>query len=306
MANIHELAGFEKFEDPGISDVLTKNFVTFLDWGFLTSGGYQNINIPGSGIRGVDRSRLRPSNDPNYPANSVWSAQRQNFVWETGVSKGTPIPHTGVFINNTFVNSGYRIRPQYGDIVFDTPIAATSNVRLSYSSKNVYVGSADSVPWFKQLQRGPYENLSVKTSGEYAILGQSRIQMPAILIEVVPARKQVPYQLGGGKEYYNDIIFNIIADSAPKCKDLMDKISYQQDRTIELFDPQEASISGVQIFDPNGFLSNSALPSGLYPNLITNFPYKKCFIDDCSRPTVTEFSPNLSIGSIRLTTVVRN
>jgi hypothetical protein len=305
MADIHELKGFNSFEESGISDILLKNFVTFFDWGFVNSGGYQNINIPGSGIRGSDRSRLRSINDPNYANGSVWQSQRGNWVWETGLSKATPIAHSGVFVNGSLVTSGYRIRPESGEIVFNSPIATSSNVRLSYSTKSVFVTSADSTPWIRNIQRGPYENLNVRTSGEYAFLGPTRIQMPAVLIETVPARKQVPYQLGGGKEYYSDIIFNVIADSAPKCRDLLDKISYQQERTIQLFDPSEASASGVQIFDHNGFLSNSALPSGLYPNLVTNFQYKQCFIEQCGTPSFTEFSPNLTMGSIRMTTVVR-
>jgi len=305
MADIYELRGFNSFEESGLSDILIKNFVTFFDWGFVNSGGYQNINIPNSGIGGSDRSRLRNINDPNYPNGSVWQAQRGNWVWETGLSKNTPIAHSGVFINGSLVTSGYKIRPQSGEIVFNAPLATSSNVRLSYSPKSVFVTTADSVPWIRNIQRAPYEQLDIKSSGEFAFLGPTRIQMPAVLLEIVPPKKQYPYQLGGGKEYCNDIIFNVIASSAPRCRDLMDKISYQQERVIQLFNPSQASASGVQIFDHNGFLSNSALPSGLYPNLITNFPYKQCFIDEVSSPTMTEFSPNLSIGSIRMTTIVR-
>lgn len=87
MADISELEGFENFEDSTISDILQKNFVYFFDWGFTSSGAYTNVNIPGTGFYGSDKSRMQPLQDPNYNGR-VWQTQRQNWVWETGLNRG--------------------------------------------------------------------------------------------------------------------------------------------------------------------------------------------------------------------------
>ena len=151
MADISELEGFENFEDSTISDILQKNFVYFFDWGFTSSGAYTNVNIPGTGFYGSDKSRMQPLQDPNYNGR-VWQTQRQNWVWETGLNRGSPISISGVFVNNTFVNSGYKIKPKEGQIVFYLPISPTANVRISYSTKRVNVLPANAVPWLKNIQ----------------------------------------------------------------------------------------------------------------------------------------------------------
>lgn len=307
MADISELDGFDNFESSTISDILTKNFVYFFDWGFASSGAYTNVNIPGTGFYGTDKSRMQLHSDPNYANGRVWQTQRQNWVWESGLSRGTPVPVTGVFVNNNFVSSGYKIKPKEGQVVFDSPISPTSNVRISHSTKRVNVLPIDSVPWLKNIQRRSFESSSsFGGSGEFAMLGQTRVQLPAITVDVIPPKDYIPYQLGGGKEHLNDVIFHVVAESSSECKELLDKICFQSGRTIKLFNPSTAAVSGVRVFDGNGFLSNSANPSGTYPNLVNNFYYRLCYIGEHGDINVTELDPKLSIGSIRFTTQVRD
>lgn len=307
MANISELDGFDSFESSTISDILLKNFVYFFDWGFASAGGYTNVNIPGTGFYGSDKSKMHVVSDPNYASGRVWQTQRQNWVWESGLYRTGNIPVSGVFVNNTFVGSGYKIKPKDGQVVFDSPISPTANVRISYSNKRINVLPISSVPWLKNIQRRSFEGANnFGGSGEFAILGQSRVQLPAITVDVTPPKDYIPYQLGGGKEYLNDIVFHVIAETSSECKELLDKICFQSGRTIKLFNPSTAAASGVRVFDGNGFLSNSANPSGTYPSLINNFYYKLCYIEEHGNVNVTDLDPKLSIGSIRFTTQVRD
>lgn len=312
MANNKELKGFTKFQDSTLSDILLKNFLLFYDWGFTNSGGYTNINIPGTGFYGNDKSKLYPVSNPQYiPAiGRVWQAQRTNWVWENNLDYGTPVNISGVFVNGSLVTSGYNINYRDGTVVFNSGISGVSNVRIAYSHKTINVVPADSIPWLRQIQRGSFKGdnpaLTFSSSGDWAILGQNRVQLPCVAIEVMPPKNQNGYQLGGGKEYQNDIVYHVITENASDCRSIIDKIAYQYDRTIKLFNPNTASASGVKIFDVNGFLDPNARPSGLYPNLLDNFYYRLCHINDTSNPIVSELSTELYIGSIRTTTSVRD
>jgi hypothetical protein len=129
--------------------------------------------------------------------------------------------------------------------------------------------------------------------------------MPAIAIEVVPARSLEPYQLGGGQWVNNDIIFYVISENHWECANLVDSILYQNDRTIHLFDPTAVAISGVFPFNYRGELNENAIPSGLYPNMIDDFFYRRCYIYDSRGDDINQISPDLYIGTARCSTQVK-
>ena len=309
------LANLSNVQDATLSNILLDNFVCFYDWGLLDRGAFYNIQIPQSGIYGGDRHKLRLVDDPNYTDGQVWEAYRQNWIWETGVSATTqqPIQISGVYINDTFYATGNITNPFYidyrnGRIVFDNEISTTSNVSLEYSHKWVQVVPAEGISWFRKIQQLSFRNeedFQVRASGGWAILGQSRVQLPAIAVEVNPAKSLEGYQLGGGQWVNNDIIFHVITENHWECANLMDTILYQNDRTIHLFNPTEVSISGASPFNYRNELNENALPSGLYPSLIDNFYYKKCWISESTAQDISQLSPDLYIGSVRCKTQVK-
>jgi hypothetical protein len=292
-----------------------RNAQYFYDWGFLDRGSFYNITIPQSDIYGGDRHKLRSATDPNYSDGQVWEAYRKNWVWESGISATTeqPIQISGVFVDDVFYATGNTTKPFYidytdGKIIFDSAQSTTSDVELEYSHKWVEVIPAEGVPFFREIQQGSLrseENFQVSNSGGWAQLGQSRVQMPAIAIEVVPARSLEPYQLGGGQWVNNDIIFYVISENHWECANLVDSILYQNDRTIHLFDPTAVAISGVFPFNYRGELNENAIPSGLYPNMIDEFFYRRCHIYDSRGDDINQISPDLYIGTARCSTQVK-
>lgn len=310
-----QLSNLQNAQDPTISSILLDNFIYFYDWGLLDRGSFYNINIPQSGIYGGDRHKLRKADDPNYTDGQVWEAYRKNWVWETGISATTqqPIQISGLFIDNTFYGTGNQSKPYYidyknGKVIFDTAISTTSNVQVEYSHKWVEVVAAEGVPFFRQIQQGSFRNeqgFQVSNSGSWAQLGETRLQLPAIAVEVNPPKSLEPYQLGGGQWINNDIVFYVITENQWECANLIDTILYQNDRTIHLFDPIAISISGVFPFDYKNQLNENALPSGLYPELIDNFFYRKCFIYNSKGNDIAQLSPDLYIGTARCTTQVK-
>ena len=268
-----------KVSDATISEILLDNFVNFYDWGFLDAGQFYTISIPQSGVYGGDRHKLRVVDSPNYNAGQAWEGYRQNWVWESGVDGTTeqPIQISGVFVDDTFYATGNVTKPFYldypnGRVMFDTAIPSTSSVHLEYSHKWVQTFPAKGIPWFQQLQQRSFrsdDGFQVAGSGGWMLLGQTRVQLPAIAVEVVPAVSTKPYALGGGQWVNSDIVFYIMTENHWECTNILDTIIQQNDRSLTLFNPTEVAISGASPFNYRNELRYlHSYASGLYPNLV--------------------------------------
>ena len=310
-----QLANLTNAQDATLSNVLLDNLVNFYDWGFLDRGSFFNIKIPQSGIYGGDRHKLRLVDDPNYSDGQVWEGYRQNWVWESGISATATQPTriSGVFVDNTFYATGNVTKPFYidypnGRVVFDSAQTTTSTVQLEYSHKWVEVVAAEGIPWFRQIQQNSFrtdEGFQVSNSGGWAQLGQTRVQLPAIAIEVVPPKSMEGYQLGGGQWVNNEVVFYVMTENHWECANLMDSILYQNERTIHLFNPTEVALSGAFPFNYRNELTEHALPSGLYPNLIDNFLYRRCWISDSKGTEISQLSPEFYICTTNCSTQVK-
>jgi hypothetical protein len=309
------LNSIDNAQDATISNILLDNFINFYDWGFVDRGSFYSINIPQSGIYGGDRHKLRVADDPNYTDGKIWEAYRQNWVWESGITGTTqqPIDVSGVFIDGDFYATGNVTNPFYvdypnGRVVFDSAISTTSDVQVEFSHKWVQVVPAEGISWFRQIQQRSFRNESdfqVSNSGGWANLGQTRVQLPALAIEVIPPRSLEGYQLGGGQWVNNEIVFYAITENHWECANIMDTVLYQNDKTIHLFDPTRVGMSGVSPFNYRNELRENAIPSGLYPNLVDNFFWRRCWINNSRANDITQLSPDLYIGSVRCSTQVK-
>lgn len=310
----------EKSLDSSLSEMLLDNFVSFYDWGLLDAGGFYSIDIPQSGIYGGDRHKLRLVDTPNYTDGQVWEGYRQNWVWEgdgniDGVTE-QPISISGVFVDGSFyandnVDKPFYVDYQLGRVVFDSAQSTSSDVQIAYSHKRVQVVPAEGISWFRQLQQNSFrteENFQVQGSGNWIRLGQSRIQPPAVAIEVVPARDTKGYELGGGQWVRSDILFYVMSENHWETVNLMDTIVAQNDRNLTLYNTTQVAQSGVSPFTfENGRqreLRDHARASGLYPHLVENYPFRKCFIYETRGDNITQLSADLYMGVARCKTEV--
>jgi hypothetical protein len=311
------LVGIRSTQEFALRNVLLDNMISFYDWGFLDKGGFNNISIPSSGMYGGDKHILRPVNDPNYSPNQAWQSYRKNWAWESGVSTATqPIQISGIYVNNSFrpltynsgvahyAGSGYRIDYSNGRVIFDTAIPATSTVSLNYAHKWISVDRAEGVPFFRQIQQNSFriDSNFLTSSGDWIQVGQTRIQLPAVLVEAVPKRTMKPYQLGGGQWAYSDFVFYVLGDRDAIVSDILDAISYQNDRVIQLFDSNTISKSGAYPIDIVGNLVDKKYT---YPYLLNNYPYQTCRIYNTAINDITQISYSFYIGTARCSTEVR-
>ena len=313
---------FQKSSHIGENSLINQmesNLKTFLDWGLLSIGGWTNITTPTSGAYGGTFDTLRAVSDPAYTDGQVWESARKDWVWETGMdysgvlSDGTPtgvepIAITGVSVGGVTYGTGdatYAHHYNYplGRVVFDTAIATTSSVKLEYSSRNVQTYVADQAPWWDEFQQNSYRvddsTFSEIGSGNWGILANHRVQLPAVIIEAVPNRRFTPYQMGDTSQFvYQDVLFHIVADTRWWRNNLVDIISLEKDTTIQLYDNNTVAQSGAYPLDYRGMLVDS---TKTYPCLTTDYPYKYMRFFNCIVTDIQTLNSRLYQGTVRAT-----
>lgn len=292
---------------------LEQNLKVFYDWSFLGIGAWTNVTIPLLGAYGGDFSNLRLVDDPSYTLGQVWEAVRQDWVYETGVeyTAGTPIALTGIFVSGVSYSTGdsslgHHFNYGLGRVVFDTAIATGSTVELSYSYRNVHVSMADTSPWWDELQydtmRPDDTHFGQTGSGDWSILANHRVQLPAVVIETVPRRSFEPYQLGDLTQWVSqDVLLHVLAQSRWERNQLIDIISLQNDKTIWLFDSNLIAADTGYPLDFRGML----LPNpNMYPAFVqsgSKYRWKKCQFINTTVSEVRTMNPRLHEGTVRTT-----
>lgn len=313
MSYEYGLISVDNTQSSKILNIVRDNIISFYDWGFLDKGGFQNINSPASGMYGGNKNQLKLVKDENYQDGQVWQSFRKNWVWETGVSTNTqPIAISGITKNNTFLpysynsssgfycGSGYRIDYPQGRIIFDTAIPTTSNVSLNYSYKWVAVDKSDAYPFFQQIQQGSFrlnENFFTG-SGLWNQLSQTRVQLPAVIINTVPNTNSMPLQLGGGQWLNIDVMYYVIAETESSCSNLASMILYQNNRVIKLFDTNSVYQSGSNPLSYRGDLKSKSYD---YRYLVDNHFYRNTYIKNTTLSNVTQLTYDLYISTARST-----
>lgn len=279
------LKGFSSISNSTLSNQIQDNIVEYFDYGLLDKGNYFNVTLAESSTDGHDYSRLRLSSNDAYTSGRVWEGFRKNWVWQSGISGVGMAPAivgvnpnfpglSGVYVNDVLEPSSgvgqYSHFIDYfnGRVIFDSPIPTGSKVQAEFSYKYINVVYANNAPWFREIQKNttePTANFLGVSQGSWDVPPETRLQLPAIAVEVVPMRKFEGYQLGGGQWVYSDVLFHCIAEDEYTRNQLIDMVSNQNDKTIYLFDNNTIDQSGAFPLDNNGTPVPSAL---LYPDLI--------------------------------------
>ena len=275
MATHTTLKGFDHWGDSLLSEQLETNLVSFFNWGLLGKGAFFNVNIPASGAYGGLQHRLRLVDDPNYEDGQIWEGFRQDWVWESGVEYDyQPIQISGVFVNGGFHNISetgsyaHHINYPLGRVVFDTAIAASSLVTCEFSYRAVHFTTAD-VPWWREVQKNSFrvdDQFLTTSSGNWDILAQNRIQLPAVIIEAVPQTQRTPFQVGDLTAIVNqDVLFHVVSETPWERKHIHDIITYQWHKRIQGFDRNLLLEEDAFPLDYRGMPVSGAIQ---YPDLV--------------------------------------
>jgi hypothetical protein len=274
------LKGIRDIADSTLCDNLEASLQEFFNYGLLCIGAFNNVYIGISGTYPGEESRLRLVEDKNYLMGQVWEGYRTNWVWESGIplssSYAQPIQVSGVYIDDVFYPASttgtYAHHVDYprGRIVFDNPISPSAVVEAEYTFRLFNIDNSDA-PWFRQVM---FNSLRIDQqanqflqygSGVYSIISDHRVQLPAVVVEVSPRRTMEGYQLGGGMNVNQDVLFHIFTEYSSHRKKLLDIITYQNGGDILGFDKNLIAQQGRYSLSSEG----SILPGALtYPDLI--------------------------------------
>jgi hypothetical protein len=305
--------GVAHYGNDHLSDILEANLKVYYDWALLGIGGWTDVNIPQSGAYGGDFSELRLVDDPSYTAGQVWEGVRKDWVWETGVDyidatgggPWNPTPVGTPEVNGVPTAASYHVNYKLGRIVFDSPISTSSTVKVDHSFRDAQVYRADDAPWFRELQfqsfRVDSDHFGQTGSGDWSIGAQHRVQLPTIILEMVPRGRSSPFALGDGSLMMEqDVMFHVLAESRTDRNRLKDIIQNQSDKSIYLFNTNTMAASGDYPLDYRGELVGSMM----YPTMVEHpddggHQWRKCDMMDATVSEVESIHPNLYEAVIR-------
>jgi hypothetical protein len=300
--------GINNISQDLLLNVVESNFKIFFDWAFLNIGCWFDIEISNSTLFGTNKhSKLLLAEDPSYTKGSVWQGIRKDWVWESGVvfNNTSPIPISGVFVNNVFqpLGSNYLIDYPLGRVIFNNALNTNTPVELNYSYKHVQVYRSCDSPWLNILQYSSYEtnnkDISRTADGDWSIGGHHRIQMPAIVIESLSRSRSRPHEIGNNNLVIEqDIAFHILAENKNERNKLLDILRLQQDSVIWLFDTNQIAQNDEFPLDHNGNLKSNAL---MYPDIVAKYPWRKCWIKNVNLFDIESPHPSLHRGLVRAT-----
>ena len=314
----NELKGVVKFGNSTITNDIRENLIAFFEWGILDKGGYVNVEISDSGVYGSNSSTMRLVDHPDYTAGRVWETFRSSWVWQSGITYSpSPLVATtpanpgvsGVYVDSTFRVAGstgtysHVLDHQNGRVVFDAAIPTGSLVQCEHSYKYVQIERSDGLPWFKEIQqRSERVDLDTfaSTSGAWSQFPNNRVQLPAVGVEISPAREMVGYQLGGGHYVYTDVLFHCVSEDSYMRDVLVDTINLQNHKTLNMFNINSLADSGTFPLNESGVPTSGALR---YPDLTLNYPGGTLFLKDMTIDSIYSLG-NVYVGTVKCTTEV--
>lgn len=272
--------GVTQYGSAIITEQLEGNLYAWLQWSLLGIGAFENIVRGQVDSRNTDRSRLQRSTDPRYTAGTVWQGHRGDWCWESGINYSTqPIQVTGVWVNSVFTpiaSGGPRVNYPLGQVVFPTPLPATAVVQVAYSPRFVQVRRADE-PWVKQVLFDTFRAdrfLSPSASGGagWDLLAESRVQLPAIVIEPVLNGSSFPSEIGNSAQVYReDFLLHVLAETPWDRKRLRDILRVQVDKRVPTFNRNEVTYP----LDGYGRIVTGAMT---YPDMCQAHPWTQARI----------------------------
>ena len=320
MTSYFNLKGFDNVFETTLNNELQDNLIEFLDWGLLEKGNYFNVTVGETSLDGYDYSLLKMSSNPHFASGQAWEGFRKNWVWQSGVSyspapivgSNNSIPGiSGVYVDDTFYAStttgtyAHKVDYYNGRIIFDNPIPTGSKVQAEYSYKYINVIYANELPWIREIQyrtldiAGNFNNINSK--GEFNVPAESRVQLPAIAVEIVPKRNLRGYQLGGGQFVDTDILFHCLAEDESTRNTLVDIVSLQNDKTVLMFNSNDLASSGKFPIGYNGVPASGALR---YPDIINNYAFNRIRLKNANVQGMELINSNFYAGIVRLTAEV--
>jgi hypothetical protein len=302
--------GFRGVDDYGdylVTDRLETNVVSWLQWGLLGIGAFDNVQVGDLSAHGAkDRSRLRPVSDPRYPAGTVWQGLRSQWVWESGVPYAVqPRAFSGVYVSGTFYSPTgathpHRVSYPEGRVYFSGAVPTGATVQAGHSYRHVQVHRADA-PWFQTVTYRSFRADDAQweqpagSGGAWDILAQNRIQLPCMVVEPVPRTELKALEIGNyARVHRQDVLVHILAETPWEEAKGHDILVSQFDKRIPTFDPELATV-------PLKFDGSLTSGAKTFPELVGLHPWRQVRIAGVGAVDNGEVAKSLYWCTVKLT-----
>lgn len=301
--------GINDISEDLLLNIVEANFKTYFDWAFLNLGAWFDAEVGEYTINSstVQQAQLLAVADEAYLDGQVWQGIRKDWVFESGCHPTTnPIQISGLTVDGAFHSypgGDFVINYPEGRVIFDAPVSIGATVLMDYSYRNVQVYRASDAPWFSELQYNTFNNsdpdIQRMEDGNWSIAGNHRIQLPAIIIDPIARSNSSPYELGSrGLVISQDIGFHVIAETKNERNKLLDIIRLQQGITLDMYDTNLVAQAEKFPLGPN---LDKNFAGEMYPDLVLNYHYRKCFLRMVNLYEIQSLGPNLHQGLARAT-----
>jgi hypothetical protein len=270
-----EFKGVEDYGDFTISDEIQYGLQTYFEWGFLGIGAFTNVRIPASGQYNNSHHILTPVRNPTYSTGTIWEGIRNNWVWESGFNYSVePINISGIYVNGTFQPTtgvgpyAFNIDYPHGRILFDNSVPLSTTVMCEYSYKRIKFANSDSVESREIHERTlQVDSNFTNGSGEKVQFERNKIQLPAVIVEIIP-KKSFPKgtQLGGGHYLEQSVLMHVFAETPTERNKIIDIIVNQHDSNIVIYDMNKLAENDMYPLNLDGTIANHATRN--YNNLV--------------------------------------
>lgn len=288
----------------------------WISWSFLKIGAWSNVTTGTSGVYGGNFSVLHKVHDSNYTDGTVYQAIRKDFIWETGINyisnTGTHNPLSiQIYANNTGITTGtagffHYIDYPNGRVVFNTVQSSNIVFRAQYSIRAIQTYLSAEQNWWYEVNYNSFNTADLQwmqnlTSGDYALAGSNRIQLPAVIIESTSRSNALPFELGTlTTKNYQDVLLHILSENCYERNNIADIFRLQKDKIIVLPDISKIYSSGLFPLDERGMVVNNPV---MYPNIVGNqdLIFRHARLSNTSLTDVKTNHPQLHWSIIRAT-----
>lgn len=306
MTDFAQFNNVVNFNQKGLYSQIETNLKDFMDWSFINIYAYNNVNIV-SGINPQHYTLHSVSVSGTSPQTSkIWEGTFKDWVWESHPDLAiTNISY--ISLNDTNLpaptgsgNYGYHINYPLGRVVFDNPINSSSDIKLSYSYRQVQIYKSEDAPWWKEIQKNNYGAFN-DSSFTNQLLAEHKLQLPFIMIENIARNNQIPYELGNSSNILDqDILFHILTTNPSQRSNIVDILLSQKDKGLILYDLNKVIEDRVYGLNYRGERNLSGLNYGQLVNNPRYF-YRQCYVKNSILSELNNFSSSLYNGIVRWT-----
>jgi len=285
--------GFGGYE---LTDQLLYNIKWWIDWGLLNNGAFGIYEYDSESFYDDDEAKLHSVPDERYEGGRVWEGVGREWVWESGVTVPSgeiqPFRVSGIYVDGNFLaqdaqiggNFEHHIDYQNGRVLFNLPQNVDADIRAEYTRRSVYVSFADSLE-FRNIMKNALEEFEQDLSPSGIPTREHQVWLPAIFIEVNQGTQR-GLQLGGGQIKTRIITAHIFADNPGDRNLLKDWLDYQSRSSFMMADLNSITWPFDQYGDIVSGITN-------WPNMATQFPWKKLRINDGNSQNINSINTQL-------------